>query len=457
MRASHHVASRGPADPSLKWNLVADLEAPNALSVGAIVRSKADDENHDGDSFAVVTASQPSEGTCHLATANSSEGSIKAMMANLEPCAATQITFRIHRINVQGGGVVQGGDIVSDCRSLSFEWLESFDDLSYYLPMPDTYQLAAISAEEQHNIARRRSTTLERLRREMDQVSTVDQGMDVLGQTYMPGLQNNLSNAEALHRELLYVPFVAYGVFLRTTIKSDVLHTRDLQSAKLIVALALQQAEVQREGAEDFLFLTEMLGQCFGVPPMASSDTKTEQIFCLSLYTILAAMGEWFEMRLEEFCTAIWCYKKAWVVAEVAPFPLGGTERYANLKVTDWMNTGVAYRSMEDFHSAAKYYEKAFNLLALPAQAASRAGLIQNGRRMQENVPDWIGTSGRLTPWETGRSEIRNAGECSSCGQADARKRCGSCRQVFYCSVGCQRAHWRKVHKHTCLFRNAQN
>ena len=39
---------------------------------------------------------------------------------------------------------------------------------------------------------------------------------------------------------------------------------------------------------------------------------------------------------------------------------------------------------------------------------------------------------------------------CAACGKAgDNLKTCTSCKQVKYCNVSCQRAHWRK-HKKEC-------
>ena len=40
---------------------------------------------------------------------------------------------------------------------------------------------------------------------------------------------------------------------------------------------------------------------------------------------------------------------------------------------------------------------------------------------------------------------------CKACDTSDARlSRCARCEAVFYCSVECQRAHWKAGHKHEC-------
>lgn len=38
---------------------------------------------------------------------------------------------------------------------------------------------------------------------------------------------------------------------------------------------------------------------------------------------------------------------------------------------------------------------------------------------------------------------------CALCAQGDCTKKCGRCKQVYYCSVKCQKKHW-KIHKHSC-------
>ena len=39
---------------------------------------------------------------------------------------------------------------------------------------------------------------------------------------------------------------------------------------------------------------------------------------------------------------------------------------------------------------------------------------------------------------------------CAACGKDDPVSRCSLCKHTRYCSVDCQRAHW-KVHKQDCV------
>ena len=40
---------------------------------------------------------------------------------------------------------------------------------------------------------------------------------------------------------------------------------------------------------------------------------------------------------------------------------------------------------------------------------------------------------------------------CEGCGQEGADKRCSGCMESWYCSIACQRQHWKAGHKHKCF------
>jgi len=50
-----------------------------------------------------------------------------------------------------------------------------------------------------------------------------------------------------------------------------------------------------------------------------------------------------------------------------------------------------------------------------------------------------------------GKSEGKLCSNCQSPeGQALKHKICSACKQAFYCSVDCQRNHWKSGHKVEC-------
>lgn len=49
----------------------------------------------------------------------------------------------------------------------------------------------------------------------------------------------------------------------------------------------------------------------------------------------------------------------------------------------------------------------------------------------------------------TNKTKIPASGPCGNCGKENATKRCSRCNRIHYCSVDCQKAHW-KVHKKIC-------
>lgn len=265
-----------------------------------------------------------------------------------------------------------------------------------------------------------------------------------------------MGDAEELRKELLCLPFVLYGLFLRALIKGGALSRDDLGNAMTILAMALKQAEEEaKENVQDFAFLTDMVAQFFSVPASATPSERMEQVFCLSLYGVISPIGEWFELKQEDYRTAIWCYNKAQEVAKRAPFPMGGSVAHTTMVFVETMNIGVAYRRMGNYLSAAKYYEKAFALP--PPTTRNRTDLITNARSMQEMAPDWVGTSGYFTPWETNQARNGPVGYCDSCGTADARMKCGSCKLVHYCNATCQKSHWKSAHQYTCVFKEITN
>jgi len=46
---------------------------------------------------------------------------------------------------------------------------------------------------------------------------------------------------------------------------------------------------------------------------------------------------------------------------------------------------------------------------------------------------------------------------CECCGKKGANKRCGGCHESVYCSITCQRKHWKAGHKHKCVKADAPN
>lgn len=90
--------------------------------------------------------------------------------------------------------------------------------------------------------------------------------------------------------------------------------------------------------------------------------------------------------------------KEALEVADRVPFPLGGVALHVKDKVSDVMNTGVAYQRLGGYSSVAKYYELAFALLPQTDRLAL-GQVVKNSVYMQKTAArDWVGTSGCFTP-----------------------------------------------------------
>ena len=83
-------------------------------------------------------------------------------------------------------------------------------------------------------------------------------------------------------------------------------------------------------------------------------------------------------------------------------------------------------------------------------QAALRMTLVTQGRHMRKGPLEQ-----ELALVLEEHNHTADCQECFFCGESPLRavltlNRCGRCRKVAYCSVGCQKAHW-KVHKKKCF------
>ena len=87
-------------------------------------------------------------------------------------------------------------------------------------------------------------------------------------------------------------------------------------------------------------------------------------------------------------------------------------------------------------------------------QKALRMHLILNGRENRRASEDNALAKVLSQLPAPQQQQPQNMDICAFCEEsplraAMKRSRCGKCKQVVYCSVGCQKAHW-KVHKKTC-------
>jgi tetratricopeptide (TPR) repeat protein len=68
-----------------------------------------------------------------------------------------------------------------------------------------------------------------------------------------------------------------------------------------------------------------------------------------------------------------------------------------------------------------------------------------------------VAASGKSGP-VVGFSHLRHLLSCDACGEKNPPKCCARCRAVYYCSVTCQRAHWKQHHQSHCLtFENSRS
>ena len=150
-------------------------------------------------------------------------------------------------------------------------------------------------------------------------------------------------------------------------------------------------------------------------------------------------VGEWFE-QAKEFRAAIWCYNQNLTDSD--------DDYLATLKC----NIALAYKKMDNFVDAHKYYEEA--ILIVNPNAVSKEELemlFNNATALQQEARHWFGTSDHLTPFTSENVSLEANNKCQSCQAEGATKSCSACHLVCYCNIDCQKEHWKKVHKRTCL------
>ena len=164
------------------------------------------------------------------------------------------------------------------------------------------------------------------------------------------------------------------------------------------------------------------------------------------LYNLTSKVGEWFE-ECDEFRAAIWCYTHNLALCRNLDVPVPPEAR--DRVLVDQLNyIALANKRMDNFVDAYRYYEEA--IVAHSVGSESQQPLIDNAKVLQRDSKDWFGTNGRITSWESSKDIIATR-KCPTCDAEGAAKKCSACHLVCYCDLDCQRGHWKKVHKYTCL------
>jgi hypothetical protein len=176
---------------------------------------------------------------------------------------------------------------------------------------------------------------------------------------------------------------------------------------------------------------------------MQSDDpVAVEEMLDITLVNINGFVGEWFEKE-KEFRAAIWCYNHNMEYVQ--------DEHLVNLL----SNIALANKRMDNFSDAFKYYEEALILgSATGTSQHIMTHLYNNANMLQQAVKDWFGTSGHLPSWSftpEDVSSLETNNKCQSCKAEGATKSCSACHLVCYCNTDCQKEHWKKVHKRTCV------
>ena len=113
----------------------------------------------------------------------------------------------------------------------------------------------------------------------------------------------------------------------------------------------------------------------------------------------------------------------------------------------------------EKAEEKAHFYASQFYLGQLAQQNLSKDTNLLEKARVRRQALSWFekSASGSNLLSSESQQAIQSIKEqkkalsiCASCAKEDANKICGGCNSVRYCSLECQKKHWRKTHKSEC-------
>lgn len=340
--------------------------------------------------------------------------------------------FAVVHMNTHGGAILQSlQPLVGVANTLlSMEWMDPVVEQGYL-------DFNANHPSPRHDIpsglGNRRVETLAQLTHQVS--SRRGTCLAAIGQQLYGALVNEyMYQPEQLRHLLLHLPFVLYHDLLEPCLQK--LTPDD-------VAVVHAWLNMVFEGFNDSVWTNQCQDLVLLQASRTANSSDRDDVLRLQMFTVmyklLTAMGQWFAKKTTEYRAALWCHEKA--LALSAAHGMDNCVSYA----LDYL-AQTNYRC-DDMLSAFLCLEQSMAM----GPTESR---VRHARAIRAAAKTWIGTSGTLTPFA--RVEKKNGKPlelvCASCGQANVRNRAGCCRLIYYCNKQCQKAHWVRVHRHTCLF-----
>ena len=436
----------------MKWTMYAKMIADSSTPIGigslvchndktAIVTDIGDIKCSDGreESMYTLTSFDNSDDSapiqCELSELCQFDGTIK---------------FHVRRMNIQGGGIL--------CRdrgeeeSYSMKWVDPVTEKQdepdgfhcgcwYFDPFQQDDPLELVNDDKVKALRRDFIKMCEENETEM-----LTQGGLQLHIFQMSLALLKVGSMKEFNQVLLAVPFVLY---------SDIVH--------YYLKLVKEEDDTEIEWWCSAFFLLIKVGVYLrnddewtkaNSKIEAYIKTKTDEpmefLFDRAIHKMTNHVGEWFEAE-KEFRAAIWCYAQNLEdLRDETKMTTIPPETRKTLTVDMLSYIGLANKRMDNFIEAFKCYEEAIIIKSTANSPNEGQPIIGNGKVLQQAAKEWYGTSGKITSWES-PEDVDVPNKCQSCNGEGTLRACAACQLVCYCKVECQRDHWQKVHKHTCL------
>ncbi len=458
--------NNGPGDRFLKWNLNAKF-TPDDSTIGvgslvthpinqggkevtkcaAVVTKIYEDENDEGEKVIM----------CDLTKCNASISfSERWAVDGLKPFDGI-MNFHVYKMNVQGGGILSYNRLEEE--AFTMKWLDpelgtpdGRDGFKfwYFDPTQIKYDLTKLAKDDR--VQQRRRDYLKKI----EHCPTAMMGRGglrtiILKESFerlKEGFTEEKADTEPFLKLLLCVPYMTYREIVGYY---EVLYENDeIRHEKFGVSKADEGRLYDVfHSEEDWCLVFDALIKV-GIYLHNDKDWQNtinksftfnieEDFVNTSLININNAIGEWFE-RVEQFRAAIWCYTQNLTVCE--------DDYVATLKC----NIALAHKMMGSFVEAHKNYEEAILLGGkFPTSKEDKESVLHNAEGLQYEAKFWFGTSDHLPSFTSGSAPLEANTKCQSCQAEGATKSCSACHIVCYCNIDCQKEHWKKVHKRTCV------
>ena len=451
---SWYEYNMGPGDRIMKWTLTATMDPESStIGVGSLVYHP----KKEGDSYALITQIDGQKCALEDGSTTFTEDTDKLRLYD------SDIDFHVSKMNVQGGGILKCHSLKNHGLLRTMNWLDKvtekegdedgFHSGCWYF---DPTQRLCDPANMEVTDMRRKN--IEKLNDDEESMIRADsQFLQDINRKLMREIVKGSTpyslNVISFQHVLLSIPFLLYD-----------------EVSMYWFALYKDEAQWPEHMSKDnwcliFYSFVKIGMYLWKDEERHRANSKLESLICQNLsddfgltlqmnsiiYQLVKRTGEWYESA-NEFRAAIWCYNYNLSLTR-DPNVMFPPDAREDCECAHLSYLGLAYKSMDNFVEAANYYEEA--IIAFKAMESPKVeySMKENSLRMCNQAQHWYGTTGRLVSWssiESGNSES-SEWKCKACGADGATKKCSSCHTVAYCNVECQKVHWKKSHKITCL------